>query len=497
MNNTTTIEVGDRFLAPVDQAGLGAVQPINVYEPFPWQVPFFYDASPTILLTGSAGGGKSRGALEKIHLLCLSFPHTTAVVSRKVADTLSDSVLKVLDFQVIGDDPRVRKRPSKNTYFYDNGSEIIWTGIEGPRQREGLRSIGKAGGIDLWFLEEAHQFEEEDYQEILARMRGTALPYTQIILATNPDIPLHWINQRLRLGGEARVYYSSAADNPFLPDSYRHSLAQLRGVQALRLREGKWATGSDLIYDQFINRYNDQTGAANEGNVSLGADYHPDRGAVYWAIDDGYAGERDPKTGYFKPRSGPRAILFCQHTADGALHIFHESYKVRRLAASHLADMIELSHQRGYKMPRQVVYDGAAAQLGGSLRQIGLRETGIRVKIDEGIKEVQQWLAADENGVRRLIIHPRCKFLTLELESYTRDPVTHNPIDEFNHGPDALRYLVWWLAYARPVASVDGTDVPPERLDEIRTAVDRAMRQIYARADERLAGLAQALNLRR
>ena len=43
------------------------INPINVYRPYDWQRAFLLDRSLFCLLSGSAGGGKSKCAAEKIH----------------------------------------------------------------------------------------------------------------------------------------------------------------------------------------------------------------------------------------------------------------------------------------------------------------------------------------------------------------------------------------------------------------------------------------------
>jgi glutaryl-CoA dehydrogenase len=46
-------------------------------------------------------------------------------------------------------------------------------------------------------MEEANRFTEDDFNEILARLRGTAAPWRQVMLTTNPGAPTHWIKRRL------------------------------------------------------------------------------------------------------------------------------------------------------------------------------------------------------------------------------------------------------------------------------------------------------------
>jgi phage terminase large subunit len=80
-------------------------------------------------------------------------------------------------------------------------------------------------------MEEAHEFEEDDYEELLGRLRGSVAHWNQLILTTNPDSPIHWINRRLILGEEAVVHYSAARDNPYNAKNYDNKLDKMTGTK--------------------------------------------------------------------------------------------------------------------------------------------------------------------------------------------------------------------------------------------------------------------------
>lgn len=87
------------------------------------------------------------------------------------------------------------------------------------------------------------------------------------------------------------------------------------------------------------------------------------------------------------------------------------------------------------------------------------RATGVRLgdvdnSIDEGVDAVANLMVTrpvedSDERTSRLYIHPRCKNLIREINSYKRkadrvdpDRYTDEIIDRDNHGPDALRYMV-------------------------------------------------------
>lgn len=442
---------------------------INPFRPLPWQVAPWKDKGHVLLLTGASGGGKSRLAAEKLHGYALHYPGSTALIARKVKTSMAAGTILFMRRKIVGADPAVRWIDSpKNRFEYRNGSVLQFIGLLDEDARENLKSIGQDGAVDIAWLEEGTQFDEEDYQAMVARMRGRAASWQQIILTCNPDAPTHWIKRRLIDGGEASVYYSRAADNYHNPADYQNWLATLTGVDKLRLVDGLWVQASGLVYDVWSD-------GPEDGNVTEAAEYVPDGGPCFWACDDGYAGSRDDKTGYFTADSHPRVFLLIQERADGRLCVFAEDYRVRTEADPHIADVfclplslddvreqfaipaectgsnliraIQQAREKApdlfYPEPEYIAVDSAAATLVGMLHNRGFYTRKKPVSVEESIKNFRRMLAPDPNGWRRVIVHSRCKHLRLEFASYRIDPQTGKPIAEYDHGPSAGRYFAW------------------------------------------------------
>lgn len=420
---------------------------IKPFKPHPWQVKPWRDTSPVMLLTGSAGGGKSRLAAEKLHGYCLKYPGTTALLLRKSRAVIGNSTLLFLRRQVVGDeeDGRVKCWPSKFRFEYTNGSILAWAGMKDEEQREFIRSFGSDGGIDIAWMEEATQFVEADFNELIARMRGSAAPWRQIMLSTNPDHPLHWIYRRLIIGRGASVHYSGETDNPSNPDDYANMLALLTGVEKKRLVQGVWAAGSGLVVDTWLDVVNEESRDDGGGNVSFDAEYIPDGGEVIWTIDDGYSGKKDDQ-GLFTHHSHPRAFLLCQIRPNGTIAVFAESFEVQILAEDHIAKVKAMSLENGWAIPRWAIRDRAAASLDGALKKADILCRYNTMTVDESLKELRQWVGKDKNGVRRFIAHPRCFYLRHQMNSYSQDE-DGKIIKQFDDGPDAARYLVWDREY--------------------------------------------------
>jgi len=407
-----------------------AIKALAPYQPEPWQLRALRDKSFVCLMTGSAGGGKSRTAAEKLHGYGLKYPGATILALRKAREYATKSIVPMLKNTVIGNDPRVRYMKSELTFRYQNGSAIFIGGMKNDEQREAIRSIGQNGAVDMVWMEEATAFTERDFNEVLARMRGTAAPWMQIIPTTNPDAPTHWIHQRLILGKEASVHYSSARDNSHNPAAYHDNLERLTGLDYSRLVEGKWIQAQGVIYDNFS--------ILEVGNVTDDAEYNPDL-PVWWGVDDGYSAGQGPGTESYHPR----VFLAGQQTSTGGINIFYEYYVTHEVSGASIQHMLSLP----YKKAQIACIDSSAADLRGQLWQAGIQTIPATHKVAEGIKTLRSFIC-DGNDMRRVHIHPRCTELIRELQSYRyRDTGdTSKPRKADDHGCDALRYMIYTMS---------------------------------------------------
>jgi hypothetical protein len=410
----------------------------NVFCPLPWQVAPWRDRSPILLLTGAAGGGKSRLAGEKIHAYGLKYPGATALIARKAKTSMSGGTILFMRRKVIGADGTARWIDSPKFRFeYGNGSILQFIGLLDEDARENLKSIGQDGAVDIAWFEEGTQFDEEDLNAMIARMRGKAAPWRQIIITTNPDGPLHWIKRRLIDGGEASVYFSKASDNFHNPDDYQDWLSTLSGIDKQRLVDGAWVQAEGLVY---LGVWSD---SPDDGNVTDAADYLPDGGPVLWFVDDGYVGERDKTTHGWTAASHPRVFLLVQLRHDGRLCVFAESYEAGKLEPDHIRAVQALP----YPAPDFAVVDKSAAALKGHLHAAEIPTVNGAPNVAESIKILRGMLAPDRNGWRRILVHPRCRDLRAELASYRYKPGSTEPEKALDHGPDALRYGAWSQRY--------------------------------------------------
>jgi phage terminase large subunit len=405
------------------------------YAPLNWQLAPLRDKSLVMLLSGGSGGGKSRCAAEKMHAYLLKYPGAVGLAVRKTRKAANLSCVPTLWKVMGGIRSGVEWNKSDNIFTYPNGSVLYTGGLQDEEQRESLRSIGGEGGVDVIWVEEANKLTEKDYNELLARLRHTAADWRQIILTTNPDAPSHWINQRLIIGGEASVYYSVASDNPHLPESYFETLKTLTGTQYQRLVLNRWVQAEGVVYDNF----------SVDGNVTDEAEYQPNL-PVVWGVDDGYAAGAGKGTESYHPRT----FLLGQWTGQGGLNIFAEYYRCLEVEETSLHNVLAMP----YPSPSVAYVDSSAAQLKGRMMTMGIMAFGATHVVTEGVKKLRGMIC-DGNGVRLIKIHPRCKELIGEMQSYAYSESAQSvngerkPAKVNDHGPDGLRYL----AFTGPIES--------------------------------------------
>lgn len=402
--------------------------------PLPWQEKALADESFIVLLSGSAGGGKSRTGLEMLHRYMQRYPNATGLMMRKAREWTGKSLVPFMKQSVIAKSGVAVHKKSDMLFEYSNGSTLYIAGMADDNQRESVRSIGGDGGLDIVLFEEANAFTEDDLNEIIGRMRGKAAPYRQIILMTNPDAPNHWINQRMIIGGEASVHYSGALDNPHNPPEYVDNLKRMTGILYQRLVLGRWVQAEGVIFDNF----------SPELNVSTDAEYNPAL-PVLWGVDDGYArGDGPGHTNYH-----PRVILLAQQTAQGGMHVFHAYMQTGELGETSIANVKAL----GYPLPDTVYIDSSAVELRQRIWNSGIQTISSTHPVHEGIKNLRR-LICDGAGVRLFKIHPRCREMINEFQSYRYDMDSKvanvgepKPLKVDDHAVDAARYLCWHLRY--------------------------------------------------
>lgn len=416
--------------------------------------------APELILEGPAQTGKTIATLTRLNALCWRVPGLQAVIVRKRQVDLQPTALQTYERKVLGATRNAGKLDGTPVtvyggeraefYQYPNGSRV-WVG--------GLDNPGKtlSSERDLIYVNQCEELTLEDWETLTTRATGRAGNWKdahgksigQVLGDMNPSGLAHWAYQR-EARGALLILQTRHKDNPqlYLADGTPTAegaetiarLAKLTGLRKARLFEGKRVSAEGLVYDEVWD--------AQNGSVTDLAEYEPGAGMVLWAGDDGYsagsapeARGTNPETGFYVADSHPRVFLLCQLKSDGHLDVFAESYACLKLTDAHIAEVLELPYPR----PEFVSYGPGAAEFRGRLFAASLVPHQCTAQVETSIQELRAWLGADVNGWRRVRVHPRCKQLCAEMLSYAYDPAGQKPIKQFDHGPDALRGLVWVL----------------------------------------------------
>lgn len=406
---------------------------IAPYQPLVWQIEPLNDKSSTLLLTGSAGGGKSRCAAEKINAYCWTYPNSTWLIMRKAREWAGKSIVPFMWQTVIGRDKRVKYNKSEGVFYYPNGSVIYSGGMMDDKQRESVRSIGGDGGLDGAWFEEANAFTRNDYEEIIGRVRHTAADWQQIILTTNPDSPNHWIYKDLIEGGGASVYYSGAKDNPNNSPAYLNNLQKLTGVMKTRLVDGKWVQAEGAIYDEF------------EPSIHMiDADKCPEFVRRFRAVDFGH--------------TNPFVCQWWGEDADGRLYRYREMYVTKKLVEDLTPKIVALSEGEAIN---STVADHDAEDR-ATMEKHGIYTVAAQKDVLSGIQAVKMRLKVQADGkprlyfVRGALVEPDQLLEEAKKPVSTEDEITgyswkkyddgkpnkEEPVKVNDHGCDTMRYLV-------------------------------------------------------
>lgn len=394
---------------------------------------------PEVLLSGPAGTGKSRAALEKLNAVALKYPGMRALIVRKVRDTLGPSVLKTWKELVVSEALAAgyvkfyggsAEEPPQ--YRYSNGSTIVLGGMD-------KASKIMSTEFDVIYVPEAIELTEGDWESLTSRLRNGVMPYQQLIADTNPDTETHWLNVRCNTGVTTRLE-SRHRDNPMLyatdgqlterGAAYMAKLDALTGVRRSRLRDGLWVAAEGIVYD----------GWDRSVHVIPRFDI-PEDWPRDLAIDWGF--------------TNPLVVQWWAEDPDGRLFRYRELYQTGLLAAE--AGAIVASYPERI---RRAVADHDAGDRAAFTKASGIRAHPAQKDVTVGLQTVAGRLAPADDGRPRLFFLegsliardpalveaalPTCT--EEEVPGYVWDRSTaarrekESPVKDNDHGLDAMRY---------------------------------------------------------
>lgn len=296
---------------------------------------------------------------------------------------------------------------------FPNDSQILFKGIDDP---EKIKSI--VGVTDCW-CEESTELTEEDFSQLILRLR-TKDAKTQFFLSFNPCSKASWV-YKYYFAPEANVdedttliLKTTYLDNNFLPADYVESLKALIKTNPTYYKIyalGEFCSLDKLVYNNW--KAEDFDIKAVKGTLVAGLDF-------------GYVAD-------------PTAFIVSVVDEESkVIHVIQEWVETGKTNTEIAKAITALGHSK-----TNIIADSAEPKSVEELRRLGvyrIREsTKGKDSIIHGIQKLQQY---------RIIIHNSCDNLITELQNYSwkkdrqTNEYTNEPIDNFNHCLDALRYSI-------------------------------------------------------
>lgn len=359
---------------------------------------------------GSAGSGKSYFIAEKLIIRATREP-IKILVCRRYGTTLRNSCFSLFK-EILAKwqlTPYVHIRETDFHIQFDNGSEIIFLGLDNEEKLLSLNNIST-----IW-IEEAFEVNKDTVEQLSLRMRGSA-KNQQIIMSFNP-ISIHsWLYDFCEVNPpESFIYiHSTYKDNPFLPEEYVNSLEELYTRNPAKARifcDGEWGVNPEgLVFQNWkIEEFDEMQLAASGLEHRSGMD-------VGWVDKTAIIDSLYDKT-------------------NRKIYVFNEFYKGGCLIGEIIAAIKDMKINKN-----KLFVDSAEPRTIAALRAEGINAVG-SVKGKDSVKAGIMFLQDNE-----IIVHPRCTNLIMELEnfSYIKSKLTgeytEETTHEFSHAIDGLRY---------------------------------------------------------
>lgn len=364
---------------------------------------------------GGASSGKSHGVVQKVVLKALKdWKHPRKVLFlRKVATTVKDSIFEDVKECLSSFGILDRCKVNKSDYRIElpNGALFLFKGMDDP---EKIKSVK---GVSDVVMEEASEFNLEDYTQLTLRIRDRKHKNKQIFLMFNPVSKKNWVYTYFFVVKPKNtvIYHTSYKNNKFLDELTKENIEELANrnpayykIYAL----GQFATLDKLIFPKYTKQIIDKKAIAKLPS--------------FFGLDFGYSND-------------PSAFIHVKVDEKNKKLYFVEEYVKKGMLNDEIADVI---NKLGYSKER-IIADSAEQKSIEEIKRKGVRRITSAVKgkgsILQGIQFIQQY---------ELIVDERCFKLIEEFDNYTwkkdkkSGEYVNEPVDSYNHVIDAIRYAL-------------------------------------------------------
>jgi len=362
---------------------------------------------------GGRGSGKSHSVARYLVVRALQGP-VRILCAREFQNSIQDSVHKLISDLIKGLGLSAQFEIQRSTIrCKPTGAEMMFAGIA-----QNIESIKSMEGIDIVWVEEAERVSNLSWDVLPPTIRK---PGSEIILTFNPRFVTDPTYMRFIASCPPNTIREKVnyTENPYFPDVLKQEMEFTKSIDLQKYRhvwEGETRSFSDAcIFGAKV--------VVEEFTV-------PDpRSIVFrYGADWGFAKD-------------PTALVRC-YVDEGDLFISHEAYGY----GLDLKDIPALFRTIPGASRAKIWADCSRPE---TISFLTMPENG-----HFNIEGAPKWSGSVEDGIefirsfKRIVIHPRCKNLQYEATAYRYkvDAVTEEilpiPVDEHNHGFDALRYAL-------------------------------------------------------
>ena len=376
------------------------------------------------VVKGSRASKKSKTTALWIIYNMMKYKNANTLVVRKVFRTLKDSCYSDLRWAInrfqVQDYWEFKESPLEITYK-PTGQKILFRGFDDPLK---ITSISVSVGSLCWcWVEEAYELTDETAFNMLDEsIRGIVDEplFKQIIISFNPWNERHWLKSRFfdKVDDNILALTTNYLCNEWLDEADKKLFEDMKKNNPRRYQVaglGNWGIVDGLVYENWQELEFDWREILNKRQ----------KAKAVFGLDFGYT--NDP------------AAFFCGilDLEQKEIYVFDEIYQ-KGMQNTAIYNAVE---NLGFKK-EIIVADSAEPKSIDHLKGLGLYRIKASKKgkdsINAGIQFIQDF---------KIFIHPRCVNFLTEISNYAWDKdkfgkSTNNPIDDFNHLMDAMRYAL-------------------------------------------------------
>jgi len=374
-------------------------------------------------LDGGRGSTKSSFVSFVIPLGMMRDPNANAIVYRKVADTLRESVYAQLEWAIdkLGATGYFTFKKSPLEIIYKpTGQKIMFRGADDPSKSKSIK-LAKGYFKYLWFEEPTEFGSMDELRTIKASViRGGGHAIT--LLSYNPPISArNWVNEEARKAVPGRLRHHSC---------YLDIPPEWLGAQFISDAEALKATNERAYRHMYLGEVTGTGGAVFENVVirEITDAEIKTFGATYAGLDHGWYPD-------------PLHFVRCAYSPAARSLVIYDEWRAWKQTSESIFQ--HLAHEKGVTPAEEIIADsgGAQSKSNGDLRAYGMNVVDA-TKGPGSVAMRIKWL----QGLKEIVIDPvRCPYAAKEFMEYEYERARDGSViaaypDKDNHAIDAVGY---------------------------------------------------------